>query len=50
MTYLILAYEGSSRMVLKRNSEGAAFKKAAELRDLGWFRVEIVPQPVTMVA
>ena len=28
MTYLILAYDGSSRMVLRRNSEEAAFKKA----------------------
>ena len=28
MTYLILANDGLSRMVLKRNSEEAAFKKA----------------------
>ena len=49
-TYLILANDGLSRMVLKRNSEEAAFKKAAELRDLGWFRVEVVPQPLTKAA
>lgn len=48
--YLILAYDGSSRMVLKRDSEEAAFKKAAELRDLGWFRVEVVPQRLTKAA
>jgi hypothetical protein len=37
-------------MVLRRNSEEAAYKKAAELRDLGWFRVEVVPQPLTKAA
>jgi hypothetical protein len=50
MTYLILTSDGPSRMVLKRDSEEAAANKAAELRDLGWFRVEVVPQPTTKSA
>lgn len=50
MTYLILASDGSSRMVLKRDSEEEAAKKAAELRDLGWFKVEVVQQPMTKAA
>ena len=47
MTYL--AHDGSSRMVLKRDSEEEATKKA-ELRDMGWFKVEVVPQSLTKVA
>ena len=50
MTYLILAYDGSGRVVLKRDSEEAALKKAAELRDLGWFKVEVRPEPRTKAA
>ncbi|WP_407169793.1 hypothetical protein [Bradyrhizobium sp. ORS 111] len=41
MTYLILARDGTSRIVLKRNSEDAAEKKARELKEMGWFEVEI---------
>ncbi|QPF82509.1 hypothetical protein IC762_22450 [Bradyrhizobium genosp. L] len=41
MTYLILARDGTSRIVLKRDSEDAAEKKAHELRQMGWFEVEI---------
>jgi hypothetical protein len=41
MTYLILARDGTSRIVLKRDSEDAAEKKAHELREMGWFEVEI---------
>ncbi|QOZ29936.1 hypothetical protein CI1B_09080 [Bradyrhizobium ivorense] len=41
MTYLILARDGTSRIVLKRDSEDAAAKKAHELREMGWFEVEI---------
>jgi len=37
-------------MILKRDSEEAAAKKAAELRDMGWFRVEVVPQPAAEAA
>jgi nucleoid DNA-binding protein len=41
MTYLILARDGTSQIVLKRDSEDAAEKKARELKDMGWFEVEI---------
>ena len=50
MTYLILAYDGSGRVVLKRDSEEAALKKAAELRDFGWLKVEVIPRPRTEAA
>jgi|GEM_PF-1612594 len=41
MTYLILARDGTSRIVLKRDSEDAAAKKARELKEMGWFEVEV---------
>jgi len=41
MTYSIFARDGTSRIVLKRESRGAAEKKARELTDLGWFDVQI---------
>ena len=41
MTYLILARDGTSQIVLKRDNEDAAEKKARELKDMGWFEVEI---------
>jgi hypothetical protein len=41
MTYLILARDGTSQIVLKRDSEDAAEKKARELKEMGWFDVEI---------
>jgi len=41
MTYFILARDGTSRIVLKRNNREAAVKKARELTDLGWFDVQI---------
>ncbi|MBR0692775.1 hypothetical protein [Bradyrhizobium lablabi] len=41
MTYFILARDGTSRIVLKRDSEDAAEKKARELKEMGWFEVEI---------
>ena len=41
MTYLILARDGTSRIVLKRDSEDAAEKKARELKEMGWFEVEV---------
>jgi hypothetical protein len=41
MTYFILARDGTSRIVLKRESREAAEKKARELTDLGWFDVRI---------
>jgi hypothetical protein len=41
MTYLILARDGTSQIVLKRDSEDAAAKKARELKEMGWFEVEV---------
>ncbi|WGR91587.1 hypothetical protein MTX23_14195 [Bradyrhizobium sp. ISRA436] len=41
MTYLILARDGTSRIVLKRSNEDAAEKKARELKEMGWFEVEV---------
>ena len=41
MTYSILARDGTSRIVLKRQSREAAEKKARELAELGWFEVQI---------
>jgi hypothetical protein len=41
MTYFILARDGTSRIVLKRESRETAEKKARELTDLGWFEVQI---------
>jgi hypothetical protein len=41
MTYSIFARDGTSRIVLKRESREAAERKARELADLGWFEVQI---------
>ena len=41
MTYFIYARDGTSQIVLKRDSDEAARKKAHELREMGWFDVEI---------
>lgn len=41
MSYFIFARDGTSRIVLKRDSQEAADKKARELSDLGWFEVQI---------
>jgi hypothetical protein len=41
MTYFILARDGTSRIVLKRENREAAEKKARDLTDLGWFDVQI---------
>jgi hypothetical protein len=41
MTYFIFARDGTSRIVLKRDSREAAEKKARELGELGWFEVQI---------
>ena len=41
MTCFILARDGTSRIVLKRENREAAVKKARELTDLGWFDVQI---------
>jgi hypothetical protein len=41
MTYFIFARDGTSRIVLKRESRDAAEKKARELTEFGWFEVQI---------
>jgi hypothetical protein len=41
MAYFIFARDGTSRIVLKRDSKEAAERKARELEDLGWFDVHI---------
>jgi hypothetical protein len=41
MPYSIFARDGTSRIVLKRESRDAAEKKARELAELGWFEVQI---------
>jgi hypothetical protein len=44
MPYSIFARDGTSRIVLKRESREAAEKKARELADLGWFEVQIAEE------
>ena len=44
MAYSIYARDGTSRIVLKRQSREAAEKKACELTELGWFEVEIAEE------
>lgn len=52
MTYLIHARDGTGHIVLKRDTEEAALKKAAELKELGWFEVGVqeTPPPQKSVA
>jgi hypothetical protein len=44
VTYSIFARDGTSRIVLKRETREAAEKKARELTDLGWFEVQVKEQ------
>ena len=44
MPYSIFARDGTSRIILKRQSREAAEKKARELTDLGWFDVQIAEE------
>ena len=44
MTYSIFARDGTSCIILKRQSREAAEKKAGELTDLGWFEVRIAEE------
>ena len=41
MSYFIFARDGTNRIVLKRDTQDAAERKARELKDLGWFDVQI---------
>jgi hypothetical protein len=44
MTYFIYARDGVGLVVLRRDSEEAARKRAAELKDMGWFDIDIAEQ------
>jgi hypothetical protein len=46
----IHARDGTAMIVLRRNTREAAQKKAEELRDMGWFEVEIVEIPKSQAA
>ena len=42
MPYFVCARDGAGQIILKRDTREAAEKKAAELRDIGYFEVEII--------
>ena len=42
MPYFVCARDGAGQIILKRDTREAAEKKAAELRDMGCFEVNIV--------
>jgi len=42
MPYFVCARDGAGQIILKRDTREAAEKKAAELRNIGYFEVEIV--------
>lgn len=44
MAYFICARDGAGQLVFKRETREAAEKKAAELRDMGCFEVDIVEE------
>ena len=44
MTYFIYARDGAGLVVLRRDSEEAAQKRAAELKDMGWFDIDITEE------
>jgi hypothetical protein len=50
MSYFICARDGAGQLVLKRETREAAEKKAAELRDMGCFQVEIIEKALKKAA
>jgi hypothetical protein len=50
LNFEIHARDGTAMIVLRRNTREAAQKKAEELRDMGWFDVEIVELPTSQAA
>ena len=50
MPYFVCARDGAGQIILKRYTREAADKKAAELRDMGYFEVEIVAKDVEKAA
>lgn len=50
MPYFVCARDGAGQIVLKRDTREAAEKKAADLRDMGYFEVEVVVKDVERAA
>jgi hypothetical protein len=44
MTYFIYARDSVGLVVLRRDSEEAAQKRAAELKEMGWFDIDIAEE------
>jgi len=44
MTFFIYARDGAGMVVLRRDSEEAAQRRAAELKDMGWFDIDITEE------
>jgi NAD(P)-dependent dehydrogenase (short-subunit alcohol dehydrogenase family) len=44
MTYFIYARDGAGLVVLRRDTEEAAQRRAAELKDMGWFDIDITEE------
>jgi hypothetical protein len=44
MTFFIYARDGAGAVVLRRDSEEAAQRRAAELKDMGWFDIDITEE------
>ncbi|GLR96759.1 MULTISPECIES: hypothetical protein [Bradyrhizobium] len=50
MPYFVCARDGAGQIILKRDTREAAEKKAADLRDMGYFEVEVVVKDVERAA
>ena len=50
MPYFVCARDGAGQIILKRDTREAAEKKAAELRDMGYFEVKIIAKDVEKAA
>ena len=44
MTFFIYARDGAGVVVLRRDSEEAARRRAAELKEMGWFDIDITEE------
>ena len=44
MTFFIYARDGAGLVVLRRDSEEAAQRRAAELKDMGWYDIDITEE------
>jgi NAD(P)-dependent dehydrogenase (short-subunit alcohol dehydrogenase family) len=44
MTYFIYARDGAGVVVLRRETEEAAQKRAAELKEMGWFDIDVTEE------